>query len=159
MTSLAAKTHRTVGRVSLGITNWIGTTSSILAHSIFFVGVFALYLFGVRFDDILLILTTGVSLEAIYLSIFIQMTVNRHAQDLEEVGGEIEEIQEDVKELGSDVSEISEDVEEISKDIDKIQEGGKEDETEDAKTKVTLEKIETGLQKLLADIEILKQQK
>lgn len=166
MTSLIARTTRRMGRVSLGITNWIGTPSSIFLHTVIFIAAFSLHFFGVRIDDILLMLTTIVSLEAIYLSIFIQMTVNRHAEDLETVGGEIEVIQEDVKELGSDVEgisedveEISEDVEEISKDIDKIQEEDKVDEVEDAKTKVSLEKIEAGLQKLLQDIEVLKQQK
>ena len=39
------------------------------------------------------LLTTAVSLEAIYLSIFIQMTVNRNTQSLEEVEEDIEGIQ------------------------------------------------------------------
>ena len=70
-------------------------------------------LFGFSSSDILLVLTTIVSLEAIYLSIFIQMTVNKHAEELEEVSEDIEEIQEDVDEIQKDVDEIQEDVEEI----------------------------------------------
>jgi uncharacterized membrane protein len=77
---------------------------------------------GVGFDKVLLILTTVVSLEAIYLSIFIQMSVNRQARRLREVSQDIEEIQEDVEEIQEDVEEIAEDVEGIEKDIDEIQE-------------------------------------
>jgi cell division protein FtsL len=69
----------------------------------------------VTIDKILLILTTAVSLEAIYLAIFIQMTVNRNTQSIEDIEEDIEDIQEDVEEL-------SEDVEDISEDIDAIQE-------------------------------------
>ena len=78
-----------------------------------FIGIFSLRLFGFSSSDILLVLTTIVSLEAIYLSIFIQMTVNKHAEELEEVSEDIEEIQEDVDEIQKDVDEIQEDVEEI----------------------------------------------
>ena len=69
---------------------------------------------GFSSSDILLILTTIVSLEAIYLSIFIQMTVNRHAQELEEVSEDIEEIQENVEEIQEDVEEIQEEAKEIT---------------------------------------------
>ena len=41
----------------------------------------------------MLILTTIVSLEAIYLSIFIQMSVNHHSYRLDEVSEDIEDIQ------------------------------------------------------------------
>ena len=69
--------------------------------------------FGVSSADILLLLTTIVSLEAIYLAIFIQMTVNRHSEELEEVSEDIEEIQEDVGEIQKDVDEIQENVGDI----------------------------------------------
>ena len=78
---------------------------------------FCLRLFNVSSSDVLLILTTVVSLEAIYLSIFIQMTVNQHAEELEEVSEDIEEIQEDVGEIQKDVDEIQEDVEGIQEEI------------------------------------------
>ncbi|MEK7616618.1 MAG: hypothetical protein AAB414_01025, partial [Patescibacteria group bacterium] len=41
---------------------------------------------------------TWLSIEAIYLAIFIQMTVNRNTQSLEEVEEDIEDIQEEVSE-------------------------------------------------------------
>ncbi len=95
---------------------------SIVLHTIFFIGIFTLRFFGFSSSDVLLILTTLVSLEAIYLSIFIQMTVNRHAEELEEVAEDIDEIQHDVDEIQEDVEEIQEDVDEIQHDVDEIQE-------------------------------------
>ena len=134
------------------LTAWIGTTSSILAHSVFFIGIFALKLFGVPLDTIMLILTTAVSLEAIYLAIFIQMTVNRHTESLEEVEDDIEEIQEDFRDLEDNVEGLSE-------GIDKIQEEESEEQAGEAKTQLALGKIERDLQKLVSDIEQLKKLK
>ena len=54
-----------------------------------FVGIFGLWVVGVGFDEILLILTTAVSLEAIYLSIFIQRSTNRQAVRIEAAVEEI----------------------------------------------------------------------
>jgi len=117
------------------MTQWIGTPVSLFIHTIFFLLVFLLPLFHVPFDDVLLVLTTIVSLEAIYLAIFIQMTVNRSMEDIEE---------------------LSENVEEISEDVDKIQEEERQDEVVERNTKVALQNIETSVQKILRDIETLK---
>jgi peptidoglycan hydrolase CwlO-like protein len=105
------------------LTYWIGSAQSILIHTIFFVAIFSLRFFGVSSSDVLLILTTIVSLEAIYLSIFIQMTVNKHTEELEEVSEDIEEIQEGVEEIQEDVEEIQGDVDEIQEDVEEIQAG------------------------------------
>lgn len=111
----------------------IGSPLSLALHTVFFVGIFCLKWFGFSLDQILLILTTIVSLEAIYLAIFIQMTVNQHSrqieevsEDVEELGENIEGISEDVDHLHENIEEIGEDVEEMSKDIDTIQEDVKE---------------------------------
>ncbi len=101
------------------ITRWIGSPQSITAHTVFFIGIFVLRFFGFSSSDVLLILTTLVSLEAIYLSIFIQMTVNKHNEELVEVSEDIEEIQKDVEEIQEDVDEIQEDVEEIQEETHK----------------------------------------
>ena len=93
------------------VTRFIGSPQSILVHTLFFIGMFGLRLFGISSSDVLLILTTVVSLEAIYLSIFIQMTVNEHAQELEEVSEDIEEIQKDVDEIQENVEDIQEEME------------------------------------------------
>ncbi len=152
------------------LTSSIGSTKSLVIHSIFFVGIFGLQFFNVPMSDILLILTTVVSLEAIYLAIFIQITVNRQGQELEEVSEDIEEIQkdvdeiqEDVDEIQKDVDEIQEDVEEISEDVEEIQEDVEEisedDEEEEREEKIEADKfkhIENTLQSLLMEISELK---
>ncbi len=148
------------GRIENGAisaTKWIGTTESLIAHTIIFAASFTFVRAGVAVDTVLLVLTTIVSLEAIYLSIFIQMTVNRNTASLEEVEGDIDEIQEDVKELESGVDEISEDVEEISSDIDKIQEKDAEEETEETDTRKAMMQIEQTMTRLREDIAALKE--
>ena len=105
---------------------WIGSPQSILVHTVFFIVIFALRFWGVSSSDILLILTTIVSLEAIYLSIFIQMSVNSQNRKLKEVSEDIEEIQEDVEDIQEDVEEIQEGVEEIQEDVAEVDENGVE---------------------------------
>ncbi len=86
--------------IALSSTRWIGSPSSLIYHTALFLVfgvIMALRLFP--FDSVMLMLTTLVSLEAIYLSIFIQMTVNLHAAQLSEIAEDIDEIQEDVDEL------------------------------------------------------------
>ncbi len=99
------------------ITRSIGSPWSVIIHTVFFIGIFILRIFGFSASEVLLILTTIVSLEAIYLSIFIQMTVNRQGRRLKEVSRDVEEISEDVEEIQKDVDEIQEDVEDIVEDI------------------------------------------
>lgn len=71
-----------------------------------------LKLIGYGTDQILLILTTVVSLEAIYLSIFIQMSVNKTKISLASVEKDIDEIQEDVDDIQEDVEDLNEEDEE-----------------------------------------------
>ena len=93
-----------VQKTALRITRWVGSPVSIIIHTILFIYGFAAAFSGfISFDRMLLIVTTIVSLEAIYLSIFIQMTINFTTQSIEEVAEDIEEIQEDVGELHEDL--------------------------------------------------------
>ncbi len=115
--------------LALLVTKWIGSVPSVIVHTLFFIGAFLLVLFGADLDRVLLVLTTLVSLEAIYLSIFIQMSVNHQARalanvekDIDEIQEDVEEIQEDVDEIQEDIDEMQEDVEEMQEDIDEIQE-------------------------------------
>lgn len=94
-------------KISIRMTNWIGTPISLVVHTILFIGIFSLRFFGFKIEDILLILTTAVSLEAIYLAIFIQMTVNRNTEAIEDIEEDIEDIQEDVEDLEEDIEGIS----------------------------------------------------
>lgn len=121
-------------------------------------------------DLMLLALTTIVSLEAIYLAIFIQMTVNRQAIELAEVSEDVEDIQEDIEEIQEDVGEIQEDVEEIQGDVEDIQEDvgeiqenvediqeeGEAEEKREHDHTEALEELAKDIRRVLADIERLK---
>ncbi len=152
-------------QVAFDVAKNIGSATSLIVHTILFVGIFSLRWFGLGVEQILLILTTIVSLEAIYMSIFIQMTVNRQAEeltavqeDIEDISEDIEGIQEEVKEIGEDVDEISEDIEDIQEDVEEISEDieDEDDRKHHDATNIKLEKIEETLHRLLADIEGLK---
>lgn len=106
-------------KFSKRVTNWLGSTQSLFIHTIFFASIFIIGFSGLIDPDYVFAFTTNIlSIEAIYLAIFIQMTVNKHSEDLEEVSEDIEEIQEDVDEIQKDVDEIQEDVEELNEDYD-----------------------------------------
>lgn len=107
--------------MALSVTRGIGSVTSVVVHTILFISAFGLVLFGFNFDRVLLVLTTILSLEAIYLSIFIQLSVNYQARALANVEEDIDEIQEDVEEIAEDVGEIQEAHEEIQEDIKEIQ--------------------------------------
>jgi low affinity Fe/Cu permease len=128
--------------LALRLTRWMGSIPSLIIHTIIFPLSFALTFFGITFETILLVLTTAVSLEAIYLSLFIQMTVNKQAESIEDVAEDIDEIQEDIDEIQGDVDEIQEDVVGISADIDDI----------------SMETIYADLKRLIEDVEKYKQQ-
>ncbi len=112
----------TLEGVALAITRGVGSVWSLIIHTLIFIASFTLVFFGIRLELVLLVLTTILSLEAIYLSIFIQLSVNHQARQLASVEKDIDEIQEDVEEIAEDVEEIAEDVEDIQEDIDEIQE-------------------------------------
>ncbi len=104
------------------VSTWVGSTSSLALHTILFIFAFLLIGFGVPTEEVLLVLTTIVSLEAIYLAIFIQMTVNKNTASLAVVEEDLDEIQEDLDEIQEDVDEIQVDIDEIQEDVDDIQE-------------------------------------
>ena len=132
------------------VTKWIGSTQSITVHTILFTTAFLLVIFSVvSFDRMLLALTTVVSLESIYLAIFIQMTINRQAEVIAEVESDIDDIQEDLDEIGGEMDEIIEDLDEWEED-DEI------DDKRKMEQKQTLQNIYDTIQKLSGDIENLK---
>lgn len=159
-------------------TIWVGSVQSLIVHTILFISAFLFALFGAPLDTVLLVLTTVVSLEAIYLAIFIQMSVNRQAlslenveddidemqedieeisDDIEEISDDIDELSEDVDEIAKDVDELSEDVDEIAKDIDEIGEDIDDIQEHDEKhEKPSLDKIESMLKLAIEDLERLK---
>lgn len=161
------------------LVSWVGSKSSLIIHSIFFIGSFTLVLLGFKAEIVLLVLTTVVSLEAIYLGILVQYSVNRQAetlqsvaqdieevtedvgeisQDVEEMAEDVGELQEDVEELGEDIDEIQEDVGEIQEDVDEIQEDVKEVKPKNDNCDVTAsyDKLEKQIQIILEEVKQLK---
>jgi len=140
----------------------VGSVPSLIVHTLVFASSFVLPVLGfASWSTMLLVLTTMVSLEAIYLAIFIQMSVNKHAQELAEVSEDVEDIQEDIQEISQDVDEIQKDVDEIQEDVGEIQEDVEEinDETEEdleKKQTVAIEQLTKDLQRVLVDLEQLK---
>ena len=135
-------------------TRWIGSTSSLVVHTIFFIVAFILPEMGIiSFERMLLVLTTVVSLEAIYLAIFIQMSVNKNSQDIEIIQENVEEIQEDIEEIEENIDEIQKDVDEIQEDIESDTEEEEQIEKEEANTLANIQNI---LLKLQEEIEVLK---
>ncbi len=132
------------------VTKWTGSTQSIIVHTLLFTTTFLMVFLGViSFDRMLLALTTVVSLEAIYLAIFIQMTINRQAEVIAEVESDIDDIQEDLDEIGGEMDEIIE-------DMDEWEEEEEVDDKRKLEQKQTLQNIYDTIQKLSSDIENLK---
>ena len=133
-------------KIANGIIWWVGSIPSLVLHTIFFIGSFALPVFGlVDFDKMLLVLTTVVSLEAIYLAIFIQMSVNKSSEHIEDLKDDVNEIQEDIDEIQEDIEDISEDIDEIQEDIEEINdEEEDEDHSERARTVMLKTKVSTN---------------
>ena len=164
-------------RFAIGSTRYIGSPTSLVVHTIFFVTVFGLQKFGFTFEQTMLILTTAVSLEAIYLSLFIQMTVNRQARQIEEVSDDVDDIQEDVEEISKDIDEMLEDVdsiqehteeinadmegihehiENIKENVEDLSEEFERDDFEETMDDQKVEKIERVLEELLREVKALK---
>ncbi|MBP9827846.1 DUF1003 domain-containing protein [Patescibacteria group bacterium] len=121
------------------LTRSIGSVGSIIAHTFFFFIAFLIGALGViDWDTVLLVLTTAVSLEAIYLAIFIQITVNQNTESLREV-----EV---------DVDEIQKDIDAIEQDVDEIQIDEKEEEVRDARQQEAIDDIGERLQRLVEDV-------
>jgi len=135
---------------------WIGSPASLILHTIAFAAFFAAaFLHWVAWDLMLTVLTNVVSLEAIYLAIFIQFSVNQQAKSLKGVEEDVESIQEDVEELGEHVEGIKEDVEDIQEDIVEISEDAAE-ETRKRDQAQMLEALTNDVQAMLRHLESLK---
>lgn len=149
------KTKKRLDKTADLATRWIGSSTSLVIHTLFFIGAFTLPLFGADIEMVLLVLTTAVSLEAIYLAIFIQISVNKNTEDIEVIQEDIDEIQVDVDEIQKDVDEIQEDVDEIQEDIEEIGEE-QEEVTPKKREQHALIAIQQTLSKLQKEIEALK---
>jgi uncharacterized membrane protein len=162
------KSKKSKKNIDEHVTTWMGSMQSIFIHSILFIVFLTLPFYTtIGYDSALLILTTIVSLEAIYLALFIQISINRQTKVVEEISDDIEEVHEHVEEINESVDEIEKDVDELQEDIEDITEEMEEDEKEEEheevqenkrkeEQKLRLEKIEQTLEVLLKEIHNLK---
>ena len=116
----STKKETELEKFAIKMTKWVGTPESLIIHTILFVVAFFVYFAGVALETVLLFVTTVVSLEAIYLALFIQLTVNRTHESLEDVEEDLGEIQEDVGALEGGFGEIAEDVEGLEGNVKKM---------------------------------------
>ena len=151
------------GQATDAFIKWIGSLSSLIVHTLLFLLCFVAGLIFGHWDQILLILTTVVSLEAIYLAIFIQMSINRNTEslqavekDIEEIAEDVEDIAEDVEDIAEDVEDIQEDVDEIAEDVEELNEEDEEEETQEEHDRRLLKDIQENMVKISQDLEQLK---
>src|ERR1051326_885120 len=86
----------TLETVAEKVIRWIGSTQSLMTHTFVFVVVAIILLMKLfPFEDVMLVFTVALSIEAIYLAIFIQIAVNRTSQTLSDIEQDIEDIQEE----------------------------------------------------------------
>ena len=156
---------------------WIGSPISLALHTVVFTAFFTVpLLLKVSWDSMFAVLTNVVSLEAIYLAIFIQMSVNRQSaslkeveedvgdiqEDIEELGENVEELGENVEELGENVEELGENVEDLKEDVEDIQEDigeigeDDDDEAREKKQAEMLENLTNDVKAMLKHLESLK---
>lgn len=124
---------------------WVGSFTSLIVHTLLFVSCFAVGIIWGHWDTVLLVLTTLVSLEAIYLSIFIQMSINRNTESLQGVE--------------KDIDEIREDVGDIAEDVEDLQEDDAQEDSEDEQDRKLLKDIQDNILKITADLQQLKKNK
>jgi len=150
-----ARLHALAAAIQYAIT-WIGSPASLVVHTIAFIACFAVcFLHWVDWNAMLTVLTNVVSLEAIYLAIFIQFSVNQQAKSLSGVVEDVESIQEDVEELGEHVEGIKEDVEDIQEGIGEISEDAAE-ELRKRRQAQMLEALTNDVKAMLLHLETLK---
>lgn len=141
------------------LVKWIGTTNSLIVHTLIFALSFlSHWIFGISMDSVLLILTTVVSLEAIYLAIFIQRSVNQQSTRLDEVEESLDDVEEsldDVEEALDDVEESLDDVEESIDDVEESLAAKKNlhDHKADQKMRDSIEQIILELKALTEKID------
>jgi low affinity Fe/Cu permease len=150
------------------VTTWMGSTNSIICHTIFFIVSFLSVALGLLpLNTMLLVLTTLVSLEAIYLAIFIQRSVNLQSATIVEEFDDLEEaISEDIdetekalmKDLDETEKNISDDIDETEKaifeDLDQTEAAISDDidETERGIVKKTPKVMEKPLDEIIEEL-------
>jgi methyl-accepting chemotaxis protein len=142
------------------ITTWVGSTVSLVVHTAIFAASFSSHwLFGWPFEQILLLVTTIVSLEAIYISIFIQRAVNQQSvrlqeveTTLDEVEESIEDVEESLDEVEKSLDEVEESIDEVEKSLDEVEESIEEEDTQQRETQDSNDALTLEVKKLIKEL-------
>ena len=111
------------------VISWIGSTSSLVFHTLLFITSFFTSAFKVvEFEEILLVLTTICFFGSHLLVDFHSNVCEQSNKHIEVIKEDVNEIQEDIDEIQEDIDEIQEDIDEIQEDIDEIADDEDEDE-------------------------------
>lgn len=141
------------------LTTWVGSVPSLIVHTVVFTFAFALGVFGLApWDSVLLVVTTIVSLEAIYLAIFIQMSVNRAQVSLSEVEADVAEIEENIEGISEDIEGIEKDVADIEENIEDISEDIEGIEKDVAEIEENIDEVTEDIEELQEDIDELSEE-
>lgn len=114
-------------KISFRLAGWIGSPFSLFLHTVFIVGIFVLRYLGVISNTIPLALATAVSLEAIYLAIFIHMAVNRNTKSITVLESDIRMIQEEEKEahkLMINIFHLAHQMKTLQQDVEALKKSG-----------------------------------
>lgn len=114
-------------KLSFKLILWIGSPFSLVVHTLIFGGFFILRHLGIVSDYVLLTLTIGVCLEAIYLIIFIQMIVRKNTRNLIEVRENVENIQQEEEEsqkLMINILHLAHQMKTLQHDVDCLKKNG-----------------------------------
>jgi len=134
-------------------TRALGSNASLVLHTLIFAACFVAIFMGANAERVLLLLTTVVSLEAIYLSLFIQISVNRNTSDIANIQDDIEDIAEDVEDIAEDVEGIEKDIEEIQEDVEHIEKEIEEIADDVEEIQEDVEGIEKDIDEIAEDME------
>lgn len=150
------KTKQRKRTVTEKVIHWIGTPHSLVFHSILFIGFFlAPFIFRFSFDLMLLILTTIVSLEAIYLAIFIQHSVNAQSVRLDDVEESLDDVEENLDDIEESIDDVEENLDDLEESIDDFGENftsGKQAKNHTAST----QKLEKTLEQIILELKDVK---
>ena len=86
-------------QISFKLTRLIGSPLSLILHTALFGGFFILRYFGLIPNAFVLVLAAGVCLEALYLVIFVQMTIKNNTVSLTKMQEKIDQIQQEEEEV------------------------------------------------------------
>lgn len=100
---MAKKQYSSIEKLAYAARKWIRTPQSVLVHTIFFILVYGLMLvFPKNKDQIVNLITNIVSIEAIYLTLFVLMGTHEVRQGVRDVAENVEDILEDTEDLTED---------------------------------------------------------